>query len=293
VLREHAAALGLLWPLDLISFIGAESSPLSVGFLHSLHPSCLAGGYGYLFLKILAAELIPDAEHLIVLDPDVLVLDDVAALWATFRSFGPHHLVSMAVDQSDRYYYRLQDPEDPVYSEGWRGVPHTVGVNGGVMLLHAGRARRWDFASHIASLTHTGAQLRDSGKLEGFCALAEQDTLNLAFARDPSIWFPLDCTWNYMATNRGGHLMATDGELPSVFYDTCPHGVTGSAGKPGDLLRCSCGRRVQLLHFVGGVRGSHLLRQLNESLLSLSGPQLRLLAQLRRGRPSLASAQRS
>ena len=71
-----------------------------------LHTRRAAGGYGYLFLKILAAELIPDAEHLIVLDPDVLVLDDVAALWATFRSFGPHHLVSMAVDQSDRYYYR-------------------------------------------------------------------------------------------------------------------------------------------------------------------------------------------
>ena len=43
--------------------------------------------------------------------------------------FGEEQLLSMAVDQSDRYYYRLQDASDEVHSPGWVGVPHRVGVN--------------------------------------------------------------------------------------------------------------------------------------------------------------------
>ena len=91
-------------------------------------------------------------------------------------------LLSMAVDQSDRYYYRLQDAADDVYSPGWRGVPHGVGVNGGVLLLHAARARAVGFADAVSALTHVGAAERAAGSLAAFCDLAEQDTLNLAIA---------------------------------------------------------------------------------------------------------------
>ena len=33
---------------------------------------------------------------------------DIYELWRTFRQFEPPQLLSMTVDQSDRYYYRLQ-----------------------------------------------------------------------------------------------------------------------------------------------------------------------------------------
>ena len=122
-----------MWPEDHIRALRVDELPLASAYLERVHPLCHQNGYAYLFLKLLAPELLPDVDHLIVLDPDTVVLADIALLWAQFSQFGPGHLLSMAVDQSDRYYHRLQDPADEVYSEGWAGVPHSLGVNGGVI----------------------------------------------------------------------------------------------------------------------------------------------------------------
>ena len=254
-------------------------------YLAALHPLCNGHGYAYLFLKLLAPQLFPAASRLVALDSDLFVLSDPLHIWREFDSFGPSHLISMAPDQSDRYYYRLQDASDDLYSPGWANVPGRVGVNGGVALLHARRMRAVGFAAHLARLTHEGVARRDVD-LHGFCELAEQDTLNWAFARQPAVWRPLDCAFNYMATQLGGHQMKAHPQgAPLTWYDVCPDGAFGSNGQPGDLLRCRCGARVHLLHFAGGVRGRPLLRQINQSLLSLGAEQLRALGSMWRQLP--------
>ncbi len=53
-------------------------------------------------------------------------------------------------------------------------------VNGGVLLLHAARARQVGLADALSALTHYGAAERAAGRLSAFCDLAEQDTLNVA-----------------------------------------------------------------------------------------------------------------
>lgn len=293
-LRVHGEAEGLIHPHDEIIYVAAAASVLAQGFLAELHPSCHARGYAYLFLKLLAPELLPAVDHLIILDPDVAVLADVSQLWSEFGFFDPSHVVSMAVDQSDRYYYRLSDPLDEVYSEGWAKVPHRVGVNGGVLLLHAARARAVGLSGFVSRLTHEGARQREGGTLTHFCALAEQDTINLAIAHHPSMWKPLDCTWNYMATELGGHTMVIDPTGPLSFLDACEHGTTGSQGAvPGDLLRCSCGQRVKILHFVGAVRQRPLLQTINQTVLSASGTALRSAAAERAALPLTEQRQTS
>jgi hypothetical protein len=245
--QAHATAPSLTMPGDTLNLLSERELAATTriaSFLRSVHPSCHSHGYGYLFLKVLAAELLPTEEKLLVIDPDVIVLGDLAELWREFDAFDEAQLASMAVDQSDRYYYRLQDEKDEVYSAGWRGVPHAIGVNGGVLLLHAARARQTGFADQISALTHIGAAERAAGHLSAFCDLAEQDTLNLAFARRPDLWRPLHIRWNYMATSLGGHALVPDDDAPLNFYDRCENGVAGSRGAPGDLLRCTCGRKV-------------------------------------------------
>ena len=282
VWQSHAVGSGLAREDDETSFFSMDDEAVSE-FLSRVHASCHARGYAYLFLKLLAAELLPGARRLIVLDPDTIVLGDIAELWREFDRFDESHVLSMAVDQSDRYYYRLQSATDEVYSPGWRGVPHGVGVNGGVLLLHAERARRRRFAQQLAALTHEGAAERAAGTLAAFCDLAEQDALNLAIAHEPQIWRPLDCVWNYMATRVGGHRLHVDEALALNFYDECPDGPRGAGGTAGgDLLRCSCGRRVELLHFAGGVRALPLLQKLNESIVAMSAHTLQELARFRK-----------
>ena len=284
VWRQHGTDLGLGDARDRISMLGIESSVQAQRYLASLHPQCDGHGYAYLFLKLLAPQLFPAASRLIALDSDVFVVADPLHLWREFDSFGPSHLISMAPDQSDRYYYRLQNEHDEVFSAGWLGVPSRVGVNGGVALLHAARMRTADLAARLARLTHEGVSRRDVD-LRGFCELAEQDTLNFAFARQPSLWRPLDCGYNYMATQLGGHRLRAHPHAPLAWYDVCPEGVFDSGGAPGDLLRCRCGARVQLLHFAGGVRGRPLLGEINRSLMSLRGDELRSLGGMWRSLP--------
>lgn len=284
--QSHAISTSLVRSDDSLHLLPVEElPPRASSYLESLHPSCHARGYGYLFLKVLAGELLTGSERIIIIDSDSIVLGDLADLWREFDHFGEQHIVGMVVDQSDRYYYRLQNPEDDVYSVGWRGVPHGVGVNGGLLLLHAERARKVAFADALANLTHVGAAERAAGLLSAFCDLAEQDTLNLAIARRPQFWRPLPCSWNYMATELGGHAMVADDNVPLTFYDVCEAGVHGSRGAPGDLLRCVCGRRVGVLHFAGGVRARPLLGDLNATILGSSGESLVELARRRAARP--------
>ena len=62
----------------------------------------------------------------------------------------------------------------------------------------------------MASVTHQRRQaLRAAGRLDRYCELAEQDTLNV----DAFRWRSgptcggrsTEAAWNYMATERGGH----------------------------------------------------------------------------------------
>ena len=62
-------------------------------------------------------------------------------------------------------------------------------------------------------------------------------------------------------------------------------GVFGSRGVPGDLLRCSCGRKIGILHFVGAVRNNPMLARINATVLATSGENLLAIARWRATRP--------
>lgn len=295
VLRVHAFETGLGLPADSWSLFTPDASTFLSGLLAQLHSSCHTGGYAYLFFKLLAHAFLPAVDRLLVLDSDAIVLGDVSQLWATFQTFGAGAFVGMAPDMSHRYYYRLSDRADEVFSTGWQHVPQRTGLNGGLMVLHLARMRAANFSEIVIAATHRGARLRDAGHLSGFCALAEQDTVNWLIGLLPHIWQPISCAWNYMGTQVGGHTLSTlqvsagPGGAPlDVFYDTCPSGgPLGANGQPGDLLRCGCGRRVEILHFAGGTRGFSLRAELNASIVSGAPALLRQNAQARRALPPL------
>ena len=221
-----------------------------------------------LFIKLFTHELFPHLSKIMMLDNDLLVLDDIKNLWAEFDHFKIENIVSMTIDQSNRWYYRFQDPSDEIYSPGWVGLANRCGVNGGIQLWHNDNLRRtqpnWSYMA--VKLTHTGAH-RSASDLQYFGILQEQDLLNVAIIDNPQMWKPLDCVWNYLPKTvgpHGGHITETvDGTL-STFIDRCHAHVAHSAEQP-ELFGCSCGRKVRILHFVGMTKESnpqaHLLFQ--------------------------------
>ena len=135
--EEHARPL--MWPEDHIRALRVDELPLASAYLERVHPLCHQG-YAYLFLKLLAPELLPDVDHLIVLDPDTVVLADIALLWAQFSHFGraccPWPSPATAVPPAR--------PGGRGVLGGWAGVPPSLGVNGGV-ILRAAAARNANF----------------------------------------------------------------------------------------------------------------------------------------------------
>lgn len=279
VLQVHGAALNLVRADDHLSMFTADASLFMSSFLSTIDERCHRGGYAYLFYKFLAPEFLPASPRVLVVDSDSLVLADVHGLWREFDEEQDHQALHMALDQSHRYYYRLQDPTDSIFSPGWVGVPHATGVNGGVALLNAVKFRAWGLAFTVAQATQLGTKERNEGRLESFCDLAEQDTINYLLVKVPTLLRQLDCRWNSMGTAVGGHrrvVLTMEGAIwrdvegaegvPFYLYDYCPNGPRGADGGPGDLLGCSCGARSRLVHFVGGLRRSPLFTVLNHTV---------------------------
>lgn len=221
-----------------------------------------------LFIKLFTHDLFPHLSKIMMLDNDLIVLDDIKNLWTQFDQFEPKQLVSMTVDQSNRWYYRFQDPLDEIYSPGWVGLANRCGVNGGIQLWHNDNVRRiapnWSFTA--VKLTHTGTH-RAEKDLQYFGILQEQDLLNVAIIDNPEMWKPLDCIWNYLPKTigpHGGHITETINGTLSTFIDRCHSHYAHSVEQP-ELFGCSCGRKVRILHFVGMTKESnpqaHLLFQ--------------------------------
>ena len=130
-----------------------------------------------------AARALPDVDHLIVLDPDTVVLADIALLWAQFSQFGPGHLL------------HGRRPERPLLPPAAR--PGGRGVLGGLggraaqprrqrrrhPAARGGGAQRGNRVPELVarSVTHHAHAARRRTRPPH--ELAEQDTLNYAAAR--------------------------------------------------------------------------------------------------------------
>lgn len=274
---------------DILEIHKSWEMPLYSEILSYVHPLCNHRDYLYLFTKLFAPDMFPSLDKLIIIDPDMIVLGSIKDLWHEFDKFNSEQVISTAFDQSDRYYYRLQNPEESVFSVGWVGVPGEVGCNTGVVLLFCSRMRNVRFSAQAIALSHEGIAMRQSEELAYFCDLAEQDVLNLLLIRQSQLFYQLHCSWNYMPTSLGGHSLAQAEGFDFTFYDVCPEGVRGSGGQEGeDLLKCSCGHKINALHFVGGMRkSSSFFDQLTKALLTVPAEELRITSSTRAARPNI------
>jgi hypothetical protein len=263
----NAALVDLLDDRDEIRFINMDVLPrwLEIERLIHVHTK---QRHPRLFVKLFTHDLFPHISKIMMLDSDLLVMEDIKNLWAEFELFAPENIVAMAIDQSNRWYFRFQDPLDEIYSPGWAGLANRCGVNGGIQLWHNDHIRRsapnWSYTA--VKLTHTGAH-RSTSDLLYFGILQEQDLLNVAIIDNPRMWKPLDCVWNYLPKTvgpHGGHVTETAKGTLSTFIDRCYTHHAHSAEQP-ELFGCSCGRKVRILHFVGMTKESnpqaHLLFQ--------------------------------
>ena len=143
-------------------------------------------------LKLSLERILPGVDRLISLDCDVLVMSDLANLWA--ESLRAPQFIGIVGEQSE--WYRDDDDDDNDNDGGgefrW---PHIrSGFNSGVMLLDLAQMRAngglwetlWRKAFDDVYLERPGQELH----------LGDQDVFNAAIKYNPEIMHELECGWN-------------------------------------------------------------------------------------------------
>ena len=254
VMQQKLPELAQFSGADVLRLWNMDTNERCLELFEYIHPATKQR-HPRLFVKLFSHELFPHVPRIIFLDNDLIVVDDIRNLWLEFENFDDKQLVSMTIDQSDRWYFRFQDPTDDMFSAGWVGTANRCGVNGGVQLWHNENVKKHDAWTYfIISLTHIGAA-RSQTDLSLFGILQEQDLLNFAIIQKPEIWKPMDCVWNYLPKTvfgaYGGHVTDIANGTMGTFIDRCVH------ANQSELFGCSCGRRVRIVHFVGATKHSN------------------------------------
>ena len=135
---------------------------------------------------LLLSDLLPEfVERVLFLDPDILVLDDVATIWETDVS---NSALAAVADQA------IPLCSSPRGVKDWSsfGIPETAPYfNAGVMLINLTRWRRLN----VATLASKYFQ-----RIDGQTNFLQQEALNAVLWND---WLPLDQRWNLIASLTG------------------------------------------------------------------------------------------
>ncbi|WP_127848507.1 glycosyltransferase family 8 protein [Lacticaseibacillus hulanensis] len=129
-----------------------------------------------IYYRLFIAEMFPQYDKGLYLDADVIVLDDIANLFATDVS---DSLVAAACDP-----FIAKDKIMSQYAERSVGVPATDYVNSGVLVMNLAKMRQANFAGHFVDMLN---------KYKFNSIAPDQDYLN-AIAHDQMVHLPL--SWN-------------------------------------------------------------------------------------------------
>ena len=124
------------------------------------------------WIRVVLADVLADVDRVVYLDADVLVLEPLAALWATDLGGAPLAAVANVVEPAQHGHVRDL------------GLDPTAYFNAGVLLMDLAALRAGDAVRHLTEFAAANA-----ARLSWF----DQDALNVTFAGS---WLALHPRWN-------------------------------------------------------------------------------------------------
>ena len=168
-------------PLVNVSFYAIEAAADIISWIPNSHYS---GIYG--LMKLTLVRLLPkNLDHVIVLDTDLMLTEDIAALWNFFKAIRRQSkLLGVVENQSDWYLGNLWEKQRP-----WPAIGR--GFNTGVMLLNLKLMKAKDWIAMWTTVAKATLE-----HLHSRTSLADQDIVNAVIKQYPDIHFVLPCSWN-------------------------------------------------------------------------------------------------
>lgn len=171
-----------LLPAVDVSFYAIEAASSLVSWIPNSHYS---GIYG--LIKLTLVSLLPDdLDHVIVLDTDLMLTDNIAKLWKYFEEISSRgKLLGVVENQSDWYLGKLWKKQ----KRPWPAIGR--GFNTGVMLLNLKLMKSRDWVAIWTSVARTTLE-----RLHTRTSLADQDIVNAVIKENSDIHLVLPCFWN-------------------------------------------------------------------------------------------------
>ncbi|CAG0898538.1 unnamed protein product [Darwinula stevensoni] len=147
--------------------------------------------------RLYLPDIVPDVQFALYVDTDTLFFADLKEAWEDFKSLGPSHIMSIALEEentSQHSSYQVMR-HVPFYGQ--------TGLAAGVMFFDLEKMRRSGWVDEVEEILVN---------YNAFLKIFDQDVINIYGHRHPEAINIVTCRWNY----RVNHCLVKDNRCPSA-----------------------------------------------------------------------------
>ncbi|KAL1419516.1 hypothetical protein MTO96_025260 [Rhipicephalus appendiculatus] len=150
--------------------------------------------------RMIEESMLPNVDAVLYADTDVIFVHPLEDFWRMFYAMNEWQMAGMAPDKEDlkknRYLRKALHP-----------FLQPFALNAGLLMMNLTRMRSFDLEGRVIQLNE---------EFKGRIPLADQDLLNIVFARYPQGIFTFTCRWNYRGEHCQGDALCADGPIAAV-----------------------------------------------------------------------------
>lgn len=147
--------------------------------------------------RLFLPSILPEEDAVLYADTDVLFLNPVEDFWRMFAAMNEWQMAAMAPETEDRV-------NNMYWKTARRPFVQPFAVNAGLLMMNLTRMRAFGLERRVV-------QLRE--EFRGQLPWADQDLLNILFARHPLGLYTFTCRWNYRLEHCTGIGLCADGPV--------------------------------------------------------------------------------
>lgn len=147
--------------------------------------------------RLFLPSMLPEVDAVIYADTDVLFLNPVEDFWRMFAAMNEWQMAAMAPETEDRI-------NNMYWKTAHRPFVQPFAVNAGLLMMNLTRMRAFGLERRVEVLRR---------EFRGQLPWADQDLLNILFARHPLGLFTFTCRWNYRSEHCTGQGLCADGPV--------------------------------------------------------------------------------
>ncbi|KAL1442463.1 hypothetical protein MTO96_030790 [Rhipicephalus appendiculatus] len=150
--------------------------------------------------RLFLTRMLPYEDAILYVDTDVIFVHPIEDLWRNFYAMNEWQMAGMA-PETEHYKY------NHYITKALHPFVQPFALNAGLLMMNLTRMRTFHMENRVMRLKE---------EFKGLIPYADQDLLNIVFARYPQGIFTFTCRWNFRGEHCYGDALCTDGPIAAV-----------------------------------------------------------------------------